>query len=199
MKSQTTSSWWVSTSSMRSAHTPARLIEAAISTEESRTTFTNDRARGTHRRLCVDPEPGPVAPASRAGKVTARYMLDRARCACENADVAACSLAAFLRPDAHAARVAPLARRAGPAAAHRHGVDPGGRLPGQDAVSQRRSPGRCHPAHSPGDDHAGSRAQTLAGPAYCRLLAAARGLRRSEEHTSELQSHHDLVCRLLLE
>src|SRR5574343_1338497 len=24
-------------------------------------------------------------------------------------------------------------------------------------------------------------------------------LRRSEEHTSELQSHHDLVCRLLLE
>src|SRR6266540_7235086 len=31
--------------------------------------------------------------------------------------------------------------------------------------------------------------------------AAARGWRspRSEEHTSELQSHHDLVCRLLLE
>src|SRR5437773_5017964 len=26
-----------------------------------------------------------------------------------------------------------------------------------------------------------------------------RGLLRSEEHTSELQSHHDLVCRLLLE
>src|SRR6266540_274946 len=25
------------------------------------------------------------------------------------------------------------------------------------------------------------------------------GLGRSEEHTSELQSHHDLVCRLLLE
>src|SRR5437773_3413510 len=25
------------------------------------------------------------------------------------------------------------------------------------------------------------------------------GGRRSEEHTSELQSHHDLVCRLLLE
>src|SRR5438034_4568805 len=25
------------------------------------------------------------------------------------------------------------------------------------------------------------------------------GLRRSEEHTSELQSHSDLVCRLLLE
>src|SRR5437667_10501795 len=28
---------------------------------------------------------------------------------------------------------------------------------------------------------------------------ATRGATRSEEHTSELQSHHDLVCRLLLE
>src|SRR5437773_7727103 len=26
-----------------------------------------------------------------------------------------------------------------------------------------------------------------------------KGRTRSEEHTSELQSHHDLVCRLLLE
>src|SRR5437773_7731925 len=33
--------------------------------------------------------------------------------------------------------------------------------------------------------------------AYC-CSAHLRG-RRSEEHTSELQSHHDLVCRLLLE
>src|SRR5277367_6849760 len=29
--------------------------------------------------------------------------------------------------------------------------------------------------------------------------AFASACRRSEEHTSELQSHHDLVCRLLLE
>src|SRR5437773_4616764 len=29
--------------------------------------------------------------------------------------------------------------------------------------------------------------------------AACRAYNRSEEHTSELQSHHDLVCRLLLE
>src|SRR5438132_5406538 len=29
--------------------------------------------------------------------------------------------------------------------------------------------------------------------------AARTGRRRSEEHTSELQSHSDLVCRLLLE
>src|SRR5437667_7937564 len=32
------------------------------------------------------------------------------------------------------------------------------------------------------------------------ILANIQGdLERSEEHTSELQSHHDLVCRLLLE
>src|SRR5437773_9716639 len=32
-----------------------------------------------------------------------------------------------------------------------------------------------------------------------RALAAIAYECRSEEHTSELQSHHDLVCRLLLE
>src|SRR5437773_9577131 len=33
-----------------------------------------------------------------------------------------------------------------------------------------------------------------------RRVAVDRPIRfRSEEHTSELQSHHDLVCRLLLE
>src|SRR5437773_7582322 len=31
------------------------------------------------------------------------------------------------------------------------------------------------------------------------LVFADQVLDRSEEHTSELQSHHDLVCRLLLE
>src|SRR5437773_12346834 len=30
-------------------------------------------------------------------------------------------------------------------------------------------------------------------------LQHVSGTNRSEEHTSELQSHHDLVCRLLLE
>src|SRR5277367_7152486 len=30
-------------------------------------------------------------------------------------------------------------------------------------------------------------------------MSAAATVGRSEEHTSELQSHHDLVCRLLLE
>src|SRR5438034_6091777 len=33
----------------------------------------------------------------------------------------------------------------------------------------------------------------------CRWRDAPGGDRRSEEHTSELQSHSDLVCRLLLE
>src|SRR5437773_7241614 len=35
----------------------------------------------------------------------------------------------------------------------------------------------------------------------CTITAASGSdaFRRSEEHTSELQSHHDLVCRLLLE
>src|SRR5437773_10239599 len=32
-----------------------------------------------------------------------------------------------------------------------------------------------------------------------KLSCSWRRSKRSEEHTSELQSHHDLVCRLLLE
>src|SRR5260370_7204271 len=54
-------------------------------------------------------------------------------------------------------------------------------------------------------DHGGALADRLEAAAEARLLAAraggyARALsRRSEEHTSELQSHLNLVCRLLLE
>src|SRR5574343_1625028 len=36
------------------------------------------------------------------------------------------------------------------------------------------------------------------GPGRC-AYRPDRAPERSEEHTSELQSHHDLVCRLLLE
>src|SRR5438034_7976192 len=36
-------------------------------------------------------------------------------------------------------------------------------------------------------------------PARARSDGYGCGLQRSEEHTSELQSHSDLVCRLLLE
>src|SRR5947207_11377212 len=36
-------------------------------------------------------------------------------------------------------------------------------------------------------------------PAYASRVSQTHRLERSEEHTSELQSHSDLVCRLLLE
>src|SRR5438034_6754957 len=42
----------------------------------------------------------------------------------------------------------------------------------------------------------GSLAEPVGDPA---ILPTYHGLGRSEEHTSELQSHSDLVCRLLLE
>src|SRR5438034_8678737 len=45
-----------------------------------------------------------------------------------------------------------------------------------------------------------SRADRRAGLAGARRIGRlARSRERSEEHTSELQSHSDLVCRLLLE
>src|SRR5437667_8946648 len=40
--------------------------------------------------------------------------------------------------------------------------------------------------------------ERLLPPGY-QSLGTLLQVRRSEEHTSELQSHHDLVCRLLLE
>src|SRR5438132_9997365 len=39
----------------------------------------------------------------------------------------------------------------------------------------------------------------LRPPRTCRRVQRVDGSARSEEHTSELQSHSDLVCRLLLE
>src|SRR5437667_5350755 len=63
-------------------------------------------------------------------------------------------------------------------------IEPGGRR------HHRR--GRRVPSAAPGEDP----------PRGWRVRVRARaGFRahRSEEHTSELQSHHDLVCRLLLE
>src|SRR2546430_9996903 len=42
-------------------------------------------------------------------------------------------------------------------------------------------------------------AGTLSGPQGCGYTCLARRLARSEEHTSELQSQSNLVCRLLLE
>src|SRR5438034_8582163 len=49
-------------------------------------------------------------------------------------------------------------------------------------------------------DHAGRRAdEHLARPRDEHHLGLEQPHDRSEEHTSELQSHSDLVCRLLLE
>src|SRR5206468_11512936 len=48
---------------------------------------------------------------------------------------------------------------------------------------------------SPGDDRDEHRLRTGGGAA----IRTGRAARRSEEHTSELQSRSDLVCRLLLE
>src|SRR3712207_8378057 len=70
-----------------------------------------------------------------------------------------------------------------------------------------RSRAHAHdPAHVPrGGAGAGARRRRRrrgGGPrahGVARLPAAAGGLRRSEEHTSELQSRQYLVCRLLLE
>src|SRR5437773_6976944 len=56
---------------------------------------------------------------------------------------------------------------------------------------------------SRGGWHVGSRrgfglsSQAVVGGQSCGATLVSR--ERSEEHTSELQSHHDLVCRLLLE
>src|SRR5579875_3280070 len=52
----------------------------------------------------------------------------------------------------------------------------------------RSASGRC--------PHAGRNRATLHG---ANFLHAGHAGPRSEEHTSELQSHSDLVCRLLLE
>src|SRR5437667_11086041 len=57
---------------------------------------------------------------------------------------------------------------------------------------------------SPGSELAGVVKEVGAGVSSVRpgdkvMAFTTYGAFRSEEHTSELQSHHDLVCRLLLE
>src|SRR5688500_19235559 len=60
----------------------------------------------------------------------------------------------------------------------------------------RRAPGAPNPART----SAGVAPQPRAPPAeHLPRRAATLGRRRSEEHTSELQSPCNLVCRLLLE
>src|SRR5437667_5028748 len=45
----------------------------------------------------------------------------------------------------------------------------------------------------------GGRKRAAEGLCYRETIRVGTDHKRSEEHTSELQSHHDLVCRLLLE
>src|SRR5256885_8362505 len=56
-----------------------------------------------------------------------------------------------------------------------------------------RSPGKAAQAFAPGWGH------HRLGPLHQRKAALLLGRGRSEEHTSELQSPCNLVCRLLLE
>src|SRR3989442_7504754 len=58
-----------------------------------------------------------------------------------------------------------------------------------------RSPGMCDSALPAGR----GRRRSARSPAASRPPRCARGPKRSEEHTSELQSRPHLVCRLLLE
>src|SRR5207249_10510417 len=61
-----------------------------------------------------------------------------------------------------------------------------------DLIQSSHKPANLHPVCDRGDFVA-------AGP-WCHVPAATKSPRsRSEEHTSELQSRFDLVCRLLLE
>src|SRR2546427_6977853 len=60
--------------------------------------------------------------------------------------------------------------------------------------SEAGGPGRAEAAADPGRRKAAGRAH----PRWARHRGSA-GDRRSEEHTSELQSQSNLVCRLLLE
>src|SRR5688572_30871095 len=62
-------------------------------------------------------------------------------------------------------------------------------------AEEPRAPGRIARRFGPALSHRGRRR-----PAFARRHPRSRALaRRSEEHTSELQSQSNLVCRLLLE
>src|SRR5207248_3596518 len=70
-------------------------------------------------------------------------------------------------------------------------------LPNQDAVSSQDGPGGVVVAIADGHGH--RRHFRSADGAALAVDVGAAEVARSEEHTSELQSPYDLVCRLLLE
>ena len=89
-------------------------------------------------------------------------------------------------------------RQSGPAAPF-SGTGPDGRpqlMIGAGAVTPSQ------PLKRRGENAVPPRARQLCSSCGFSRLAEGSGrgrLKRSEEHTSELQSHHDLVCRLLIE
>src|SRR5690606_41295047 len=64
--------------------------------------------------------------------------------------------------------------------------------------STTKAPSRC-PKRSSTGSCCGSRSATRAGRGSWRCWIGSTASIRSEEHTSELQSRENLVCRLLLE
>src|SRR5437773_7918981 len=68
-----------------------------------------------------------------------------------------------------------------------------------DALPISVPPGRGDAVVMVGLVDAGLIVSVNACVALPEALSATCTVKRSEEHTSELQSHHDLVCRLLLE
>src|SRR5688572_32604755 len=69
-------------------------------------------------------------------------------------------------------------------------------------ISRRRSRNGCSRSGSKQAGSSWGRSSTSCGPRTSQpagARAAAKVSRRSEEHTSELQSQSNLVCRLLLE
>src|SRR5690606_41883092 len=77
------------------------------------------------------------------------------------------------------------------------------------ALEARKSARGFHPAEVPPDDLRALFAMAQRAPSWCNIQpwhvwvtggeATAKLSARSEEHTSELQSRENLVCRLLLE
>src|SRR5438132_8908385 len=65
-------------------------------------------------------------------------------------------------------------------------------------IGQPLSIGRCRPSTDPSAPN-GPAGRPFPWPAICAQSTGRSVGGRSEEHTSELQSHSDLVCRLLLE
>src|SRR5436190_3206547 len=66
-----------------------------------------------------------------------------------------------------------------------------------DPIFARLAPGAGDVERTPGREKVGGTAEQ--GYLHCGPNGAGHFDIRSEEHTSELQSHSDLVCRLLLE